>query len=384
MENEIIPADGLAAPAQWSEQSRRAAAERARRYENSAFSENTQVVYDRAWNRFVKWAAKEKIDPLPVPTPLELISAYLTKLADEKTLSSVNVAAAAIASFHEISNCPIDLDALAKLRRGIRNRKGVAPKDKASPFRLRDMARLVEACGPDLAGVRDRAILLVGFFAALRRSEIVELRFEDVKLDKLGARLRIRRSKTDQAGQGADIFLERAEPSPFCAVAALENWIKAADITSGALFRRVNRWGHAGYDALSPGAIGLVIDDRTKRAGLEEGKFSGHSLRAGFATTAFELDVALVDVAKRLRHRNPRTTQGYDRRTAEKDAEKFRILFSEFANDPVPAKVLKADAPKAALLDDELRAAMEELDIKKERVAELLRQRDAAKVGEGN
>jgi hypothetical protein len=107
-------------------------------------------------------------------------------------------------------------------------------------------------------------------------------------------------------------------------------------------------------------------------------------LRAGFATNAFQLDVALADVSKRLRHKNPKTTMFYDRREVEKDAEKFRVLLSEFANDPTPTKVLKADAPKAALLDDELRAAMAELDATKARVDELLRQRDAAKVGEGS
>lgn len=385
MANEILPADGFSAAAQWSEQSRRAAAERARRYENSAFSENTQDVYDRAWTRFVKWAAKEKIDPLPVPTPLELISAYLTYLADENLkLPSINLAAAAIASFHEISKCPIDLDALAKLRRGIRNQVGVAPQRQASPVYLRDLAKMIETCGPDIMGVRDRAVLLVGYFAALRRSEIAALKLSDIELSESGVKIKIRRSKTDQPGKGEAIFLERSPSSPFCAPSAIEAWIREGDITGGALFRNINRWGHCGYDALSPGSIRLIVRRRAGNAGFDKKKFSGHSLRAGFATNAFQLDVALADVSKRLRHKNPKTTMFYDRRTSEKDAEKFRVLLSEFANDPAPAKPLKADAPKAALLDDELRAAMDELDAKRARVDELLRQREAAKIGEGS
>jgi integrase len=374
-------ADKFIAPAARPEQAVGAAAARARRYQNSAYSANTQAAYDRAWGRFIEWAKLE--EPVELPLPLNIIEGYLTYLAAPEdgadkgknlSLSSVNLAAAAIVAYHEVSGHPISLDAIWRTRRGIRNEKGVAARRKAPPLRVGQVARMLDACGPDRLGLRDRAILALGFSAGLRRSEISGLRVDDIEIDAAKMRVRIRRSKTDQAGQGAELVIERTPSSAFCAVAAVEAWIEAAGLDGGPLFRSVNRWGHVGYDAISGEAIRLIVRNRAIDAGLKRDDFRAHSLRAGLATSAFELDVALADVAKRLRHRNPRTTQGYDRRSAEKDSEKFRVLFSEFANDPAPARPVKAGAPKAAIDDAELRELIHQAEAAQQRVVERLKQ----------
>lgn len=372
MTRDVSIIDGaFIAPAGRPEQATHAAAERAERYENSAYSPNTQRAYDRAWRRFVTWAGL--VEPVPLPLPLEQVKGYLTHLADTKSLSTVNLAAAAIAAYHDIAGQPIALEELWRSRRGIRNTKGVATGRKAPPLRVSQIAKMLETCGPDRLGLRDRAILSLGFSAGLRRSEIAGLRVDDLEIDAKSMRIQIRRSKTDQAGQGVELVIERTPASAFCAVAAVEAWIKVAELDGGPLFRSVNRWGHVAHDAISGEAIRLIVRNRAIDAGLKRDDFRAHSLRAGLATTAFELDVALADVAKRLRHRNPRTTQGYDRRTPEKDAEKFRVLFSEFA-PIVPSKALAAGKAADPVDDTELKELIRLADEAQRRVEEKLRQ----------
>jgi integrase len=363
---------GFVAPAGRPEQTADAAAERAQRYANDARAERTRRAYDRAWQRFKGWAGLQ--DPVPLPVPLPLVESYLTHLADTLSLSSVNLAAAAIAEFHAVAGVELRLGDLWRTRLGIRNAKGVAARRKAPPLKTGHIARMLTICGPDLAGVRDRAILSLGFSAGLRRSEIAALQVGDVEIGRESMRLTIRRSKSDQAGQGAEIVIERTPSSEFCAVAALEAWFKAADLTRDALFRAVNRWGHLNHSPLSGEAIRLIVRNRAIEAGLKRDDFRAHSLRAGLATSAFDLGVSLVAVQKRLRHRNPSTTIGYDRRRAIDDAKDFRVLFSEFANDPTPARPMKADAPKAAIDDAELRELIRQAEEAQQRVIERLKQ----------
>jgi integrase len=174
-------------------------------------------------------------------------------------------------------------------------------------------------------------------------------------------RLRIRRSKSDQAGQGAEIVIERTPKSDFCAVTAIEAWIKAAEIFEGALFRSVNKWGHLGYGALSGEAIRSMVRNRAIEAGLKRDDFRAHSLRAGLATSAFDLGISLQAVSKRLRHKNPRTTQGYDRRTAVEDAKEFRELYPERAPEQ-PMKPIKVGETVAPIDDAELKRLIREAE----------------------
>jgi integrase len=367
----VTIAEEFIAPAARPEQAARAAAERAERYENSAYSANTQRAYDRAWRRFVTWAGL--VEPIPLPLPLDQVKGYLTHLADTKSLSTVNLAAAAIAAYHEIAGQPIALEELWRSRRGIRNTKGTAAGRKAPPLRTDQVARMIDICGPDRIGIRDRAILALGFSAGLRRSEIAGMKIDDVEIDTEKMRIWIRRSKSDQAGQGAELVIERTPSSEFCAVAAVVAWINDADITEGVLFRSVNRWGHVGYDAISGEAIRLIVRERAIEAGLKRDDFRAHSLRAGLATSAFDLGISLQAVSKRLRHKNPRTTQGYDRRAAVEDAREFRELYPERAPDK-PSKPIKIGETVAPIDDAELKELIRQADEAQRRVEERLRQ----------
>jgi integrase len=347
------------APAARPEQAARAAAERTAKYENAAYAKNTQRAYDRAWSRFCAWAGL--VDPVPLPVPLEIVRGYLTHLADEKSLSSVDLAAAAISAFHETAGKPIAIHELWKVRRGIRSTLGTAARRKAPPLRADQIARILDVCGSDKTGLRDRAILALGFSAGLRRSEIAGLTIDDVEIDLEKMRLKIRRSKSDQAGQGAELVIERTPRSDFCAVAAVEAWIKEAEIFEGAIFRAINKWGHLNHSRISGEAIRSIVRLRAIEAGLKRDDFRSHSLRAGLATSAFDLGISLQAVSKRLRHKNPRTTQGYDRRTAVEDAAEFRELYPERAPEQ-PLKPIKVGETVAPIDDAELKQLIREAE----------------------
>lgn len=348
----VLVPESFIAPAGRPEQAASATAERAQRYANAAYAKNTQRAYDKAWRRFCEWAGF--VDPVPLPVPLEVVKAYLTHLADEKSLSTVDLAAAAIAAFHETAEKPIAIKALWKERRGIRNTLGTAAKRKAPPLRTDQIAKMLDICGSDKTGLRDRAILALGFSAGLRRSEIGNLTIDDVEIDREKMRLRIRRSKSDQAGQGAELVIERTPRSDFCAVAAVEAWIKEAEIFEGAIFRAINKWGHLNHSRISGEAIRSIVRHRAIEAGLKRDDFRAHSLRAGLATSAFDLGISLQAVSKRLRHKNPRTTQGYDRRTAVEDAAEFRELYPERAPE-TPLKPIVVGETVVPIDDAELK-----------------------------
>jgi integrase len=338
---------------------REAAAERRERYENQARSEATRRAYNSAWQRFKR--AARLVDPVSLPVPIEIIDSYLTGLADTHSRSSINLAIASIVEFHAVAGVELSLDKLWRVRRGILRDKGVKPKRQAPALKPADIAKMIAACGPDLRGIRDRAILTLGFSTGLRRSEISALQFDDVKFDASCMRVHIRRSKTDQAGAGVTLTVERTPNSQFCAPAAVEEWIAESKVDSGALFRAVNRWGHLNHSAITGESVSDLVRDRAIDAGLKLDNYSAHSLRAGLATSALELGVALHAVKKRLRHTNISTTLGYNRRGSDEDAKDFRVLYSERAPE-VPMKPIKAGETVAPIDDTELKQLIREAD----------------------
>ncbi|MDX6364633.1 MAG: hypothetical protein QOC68_4524 [Solirubrobacteraceae bacterium] len=140
---------------------------------------------------------------------------------------------------------------------------------------------------PDLAGLRDRALLLVGFFAALRRSELANLRVEEISAHDRGLVLTLPRSKTNQRGEEHElVVLPRAGRRAHCPVTAVQTWLDTAGITSGPVFRKISRGNRVLDRALHPESINDLVQAAVARVGLQGGPFSAHSLRAGFVTFA--------------------------------------------------------------------------------------------------
>jgi integrase len=170
--------------------------------------------------------------------------------------------------------------------------------------------------GDGLKAIRDRAILLLGFAGAFRRSELVALDVEDVAECETGLRITIRHSKTDQEGEGATIAIVRG--SIACPVEALKAWRDAAGITTGPLFRSIRKGGKVG-ERLSAQSIADCVKKHAEKVGLDPALFAGHSLRAGFLTSAAKRGASIFKMMDQSRHRSVDTLRGYVR-----DAEIFK------------------------------------------------------------
>jgi integrase len=195
------------------------------------------------------------------------------------------------------------------------------PGRPAAALSLEQLRQLLATCDQGKRGRRDHALLLFGFAGALRRSELVFLNVEDVRVDADGLRLRIRRGKTDPAGQGAEIGLPRGRHAETCPLLAFEAWQEVALRKAGPLFRKVSTRGSIGGTALHPDAVRRVLLHRLAMAGLtpeEVGqgfdRLSAHALRVGFITEAYAKGVRDEDIMRHTRHRDLRTMRGYVRR----------------------------------------------------------------------
>jgi site-specific recombinase XerD len=172
------------------------------------------------------------------------------------------------------------------------------------------------AAGDDIKGLRDRALLLIGFAGAFRRSELVALNRQDLDESELGVKVTIRHSKTDQEGAGQTIAIVRG--SVACPVMALKAWLTAADITSGPIFRSVKKGG-AVAGRLPAQSVADIVKTYAERVGLDPALFAGHSMRAGFLTSAAKRGASIFKMMDQSRHRSVETLRGYVR-----DAEIFK------------------------------------------------------------
>lgn len=331
----------------------------AQAYGRAAWAESTRDVYSRRNAHFVEWCRERGVDPLPAAP--ETVAVYLAFVAKAgATPSTVYGRLAAIRHSHVIAgHHPPMAPGLSAVVAGIRRTKGMAPRRVAKPIGLADLGKAVAACivppEPDrelldriaravlagepppalpdghvpdprrrraarLAALRDRAIFLLGWGGALRRSEIAALDVKDVLVDTAtgGMEIRIRRGKTDQDGRGQWVHVLPA-PGPADPARAVAAWRGEAAIEEGPLFRAVAAHGLVGPRALSAKGIGRIIKFRARQAGID-GDASGHSLRAGFITAVADAAAArgegvdLVALARHARHRSITTTSRYVRR----------------------------------------------------------------------
>jgi site-specific recombinase XerD len=200
--------------------------------------------------------------------------------------------------------------------RGARRTLGVAPIKKSAATADKVLA-MVAGGTRGLVSKRDRAIILLGFALAARRSELVALDVADLEECPEGLRVTIRRSKTDQEGAGAVVAVCRG--SIACPVAAVRDWLAAAGITEGPLFRPVNKGGRLLPDRLAAQSVALIVKTYAARLGLDADAFSGHSLRSGFLTSAAARGASLFKMVDVSRHKSVDVLRGYVR-----DADAFR------------------------------------------------------------
>jgi site-specific recombinase XerD len=290
---------------------------------------NTLRAYRAAWRAFAAWCAEHKRAALPAD-PLT-VADYLAAAAQHHKASTLGIHVAAIAAAHKAAGYPnpaADERVKATLT-GIRRVHGQPPAQR-DPLTLDDLRALGRACGDSLAGLRDRALLFVGWAAALRRSEIVALDVEHVRLGE-ALHILILRRKTDQEGQGTHVTIPRLADPELCPVRALRAWLDATGIRSGAIFRSVNRWGKLGR-RLSPYDVARIVKRRAKAVGLDARMLAGHSLRAGFITQAALQGVDILSIAEVSGHKDMDVLRQYVRAAGRIQAEVItRVMDAENA-----------------------------------------------------
>lgn len=289
----------------------------AREFARRSKSAQTLRCYATDWRDFSEWCGANGVVPLPATG--EVVAMYLSSLASNRKVNTIQRRLSAISQVHQMRGfeSPSKSEVVRSVMKGIRRSLGVACNEK-SPLLASDVRAMVATLPDTLNGKRDRALLLLGFSGAFRRSELVSLNVEDVAFTDEGAVVMLRRSKTDQEGQGRKIGIPRLATSDACPVAALQVWLEASGNASGPLFRPVALLDRISSKRLSDSAVAKIVKKRLP-SGLDPTKFAGHSLRAGFVTSAANGGASVKSIMRQTGHRSLDTLMRYMR-----DASLFR------------------------------------------------------------
>ena len=273
-------------------------------YAVASHGAGTTKAYRVAFRQWADWCAARGIDPLRATE--ETLCGWLATRADAGiSPSSLRVAAAAVRHAYKLASVPwIGGERLKMVLAGITRTKGVAPGRQASAA----TADVVRAMLEHVIHPGHRAMILIGFGAALRRSELMGLNRADVEIERRGVLVTIRQSKGDQEGRGEVRAIARGRPG-FCAAEALEAWLAVRGDNPGPLFGTLIGGGVQRYIDQQ---VSRVVASAAAAAGLP-GQWSSHSLRAGMITTAAQLGGSLESIARHARHKKLDTTAGYIR-----------------------------------------------------------------------
>ena len=275
----------------------------------------TRRAYRSDARDFITWCEGQGAEPLPA-APRTVVR-YLTHLAGlGRSVSTIDRRTAAIAALHRSQgrDTPTSTEEVRTVLTGIRNTLGRRPiKKQALTADL--VAKVIRKIPTDLVGLRDRALILLCFGGAFRRSELVALDVSDLDWHRKGVLVRLRRSKTDQTGEGRTVAVLNGKLKIPEAVRA---WLDGADISIGPVFRGCDR-NRVAAGRLTAGQFARTLKARCAAAGLDPTLIGGHSPRRGFATTAGDVGADLRHIARHMRHVKLETTAGYI-----EDAEAFR------------------------------------------------------------
>jgi integrase len=247
-----------------------------RAYMEAGIAPATRRAYKADLDHFRAWGGD-------IPTTDIQLAAYLAEQATTLKVATLTRRLAAISIAHKVHGLPSPVSSplVRATMRGVRREHGTAQR-QAVPLLREDLFLVLAGMGDRLKDQRDRALLLLGFAGALRRSELAAINLIDFERVRDGIILTIRRSKSDQDGVGRKIGIPFGR-TIHCPVRALESWLSIARIEDGPVFRPVDRHQHVSASRLSGEAVSLIVRDRMATAGFDPTGYSGHSLRAGFA-----------------------------------------------------------------------------------------------------
>jgi integrase len=285
-------------------------------FAGQALAPATLRAYRADWQHFCAWCRDAGWPALPAAP--ETVAAYLASLAASHASSALVRRLAALSRAHRLANqpWPIAHPAIRNTLRGIQRKHGRPPR-QAAALATEEIRRLVATCERTQVGQRDRALLLLGYAGALRRSELVAIAYEHLTFDKDGLRLLIPRAKGDPTGKGASIGIPKGGTPDTCPVKALEAWLRISRCEHGPVFRGIDMRGAIGRRALHPDAVRQILRRRATSAGLvlpPGERLSPHGLRAGFITQAYINGARDEQIMDHTRQKDLRTMRGYVRR----------------------------------------------------------------------
>ena len=304
----LVKTSGMVAAIGWQEALREAAR-----------SENTRVAYAKGWRCFASWC--ETVDLVPEEAESQDVVRFLVEMACEGPIGRGKPLALNTLRLYRSGlndrwrrmgrSSPAASRSVDEVLRGVGRLRGETPR-RVKALREYQIRAMLDSCGLGLHGVRDAAVLSLGFAAALRRSELCYLRTEDLEWKgEDGLMVHVRRSKTDARGLGQRVaVIEGKVVKP---IARIRRWLEASGIEEGTLFQTLRRSGVASGRALDPGDVARIVKRHVGRIGLEPGEYSGHSLRAGFVTSAAVHHARIDKIMEVTRHRSAETVLKYIR-----------------------------------------------------------------------
>lgn len=283
-------------------------------YIRAGKTNSTLRAYRADWQHFESWCQGQGF--LSLPASPEIVAFYLGEFGGRQAAATLTRRLTSINKVHRAAGYPapalMEHLPVGETLKGIRRTHGTEQTPK-QPLFTENLRVMIDRLPSTAIGVRDRALLLVGFAGALRRSELVHVRLQDVTETTEGLVIRIRRSKTDQEGKGRQVAIPYGSAPETCPVRASREWIALAGLTEGPLFRRIDRHGHVNDRALHRDSIGAIVKRAAEAAGLDPKVYAGHSLRAGLCTQAYINGARELDIMRQTGHKSLETVRKYIR-----------------------------------------------------------------------
>ena len=276
---------------------------------------NTVRAYKSDFNDFELFCVKNGFKSLP--SDPKIVSLYLTHLSTQDfKISTLKRRLVSIGVIHKLKGYYLDTKhpSIIENIMGIKRRKGSVQISK-KPILVNSLKQIInvidEQNKEEIKKLRDRTIILIGFSGGFRRAEIVSLDYDDLDFVPEGVKINLRRSKTDQFGEGFTKGLPYFDNSQYCPVVSLKKWIQISNINSGAVFRRFTKGSRLSENRLTDQTVALLIKEYLKLTGLDSKNYSGHSLRSGFATSAAESGAEERSIMAMTGHKSPEMVRRY-------------------------------------------------------------------------
>ena len=281
----------------------------------SSKANNTVRAYKSDFNDFSLFCAQNGFKSLP--SEPKVVSLYLTHLSiKEVKISTLKRRLVSIGVIHKLKGHYLDTKhpSIIENIMGIKRRKGSIQKGK-KPILINSLKSIIQVIDEQkreqIKKLRDRTIILIGFSGGFRRNELVSLDFDDLDFVAEGLKISLKRSKTDQFGEGTVKALPYFNNIKYCPVLSLKKWIEISKINTGPLFRRFTKGSNLSENRLSDQTVALLIKEYLKQAGIDNKNYSGHSLRSGFATTAAESGVEERSIMAMTGHKSTEMVRRY-------------------------------------------------------------------------